>query len=324
MTGDGIFYVLVGPSGAGKNTLMRRVKTFIPDLTQVPTMTTREMRDNEQEGREHRFVTPERFQQAIDHNELVEWQRVHNDDLYGTPRDVVETSVALGTDLIADIEFLGAEQLREAFPQHTVLIFVTPSDLRILAERIMQRGDIAPEELAGRLNRARFEMTFAPECEYLVINNVREAAAEALRRIVATERSKRRNQAIDPSEREPVHRIDATCTAIIQRGGELLLRDGALPQFRLDPRGARFDIATRDYLERTLGVPLEVTGPRDERFAYPAPSHVTVSGAAPYFSLNYYYRLLFPAAEHPVPPGWEWAPLASVQLPDMLSELVTP
>lgn len=324
MTGDGIFYVLVGPSGAGKNTLMQHVKEFTPDLAQVPTMTTREMRDNEQEGREHRFVTPERFQQAIDNNELVEWQLVHNDDLYGTPRDVVETSVARGADLIADIEFLGAEQLREAFPQHTVLVFVTPSDLRILAERIMQRGDISPEELAGRLNRARFEMTFAPECAYLVINDEREAAAEALRRIVGTERSKRRNQALNPAEREPAHRIDATCTAVIQRGDSLLLHDGALPQFRLGSRDTRFDIAARDHLESVLGAPLEVTGPLDERFPYPAPSHVTVSGAAPRFSLNYYYRFIFPAAEHPAPVGWEWAPLASVQLPEMLSELVTP
>lgn len=323
MTGDGIFFVLVGPSGAGKNTLIRRVKEFTPDLSQVPTMTTRAMRANEQEGREHRFVTRERFQEAIDNGELVEWQRVHNDDLYGTPRDVVETSVALGTDLIADIEFLGAERLREAFPQHTVLTFVTPSDLRILADRIMQRGDITPEELAGRLNRARFEMTFAPECEYLVINDTREAAAEALRGIIATERSQRRSQAIDPAERVPAQRIDATCTAVIQRGDDLLLCDGELSQFRLDPHGARFDLAARDHLESALGVPLEVTGPQDDRFDYPAPSHVTVTGAAPHFSLNYYYRFTFPAAEQPAPPGWEWAPLSSVHLPDMLSELVT-
>lgn len=325
MAGDGIFFVLVGPSGAGKNTLIERLREQRPDLKQVATMTTRPMRDDEEEGVHHRFVSHARFQQAVDRRELVEWQRVHGSDLYGTPRDVVDAAIANGTELIADIEFLGAERLRDAYPDHTALIFVTPSNLRILAERIMRRGDISPEELAGRLNRARFEMTFAPACRYLVINDNREQAVDELRTVVTAEEARRGAAGLPaPGEHVTRHQIDAYVTALIQRNGDLLLRQGELPRFGLEAPGVRLDRAANAHVEALLGVPLRLIGPQDERFDYPAPSHVTVRGAAPYFALEYYYRFVYPPADHPLPEGWAWAPLAAVELPDMLSEVVIP
>lgn len=322
MAGDGIFFVLVGPSGAGKNTLIRRVKE-LTRLQQVPTMTTRPKRENEQEGREHRFVTPERFQQAIDDRELVEWQRVHENDLYGTPRDVVEEALAQGTDLIADIEFLGAEKLYEAFPDHVVWIFMTPSNLQILTDRIMQRGGISPQELAGRLDRARFEMTFAPQCHYLIINDELEPAAEHLRKIVATERSRRRGDVINEADRVPPHTIEAHVTAIIQRNASALTYQGELPRFKVDARGGQLDQEALAHLNRLLDAPLQVTGPVDPRFSFPAPLHSLVSGQTPHFTVDYFYRFIYPSQDRALPAGWAWKPLNSIPLPEILHDLVT-
>ena len=324
MAADGIFFVLVGPSGAGKNTLMRRVMEHLPGLNQVATMTTRSKRPNEQEGVQHRFVSRERFQQAIDQNELIEYQVVHQKDLYGTPRDVVENAIASGTDLIADIEFLGAGRLHEEYSQSTVLIFVTPSNLRILADRIMQRGDIAPLELARRLDRARFEMTYAPECHYLIINDNLEPAVHQLRQIILTERSLRRSEPLEDADRVPPHQIDAYVTALVQRGNSLLLAGDELPRFRLNPGERRLDVAAREHVEHRLNTPLQIIGPRDERFDYPAPSHSTVNGAPPRFTLEYFYRFVYPDTSLPLPDGWQWTPLARVALPEMLGEMVTP
>jgi guanylate kinase len=162
MPRKGILFILVGPSGAGKNTLMKRVQQQFDNLPQLATMTTRSKREGEKNGREHWFISHAKFQELIDTNALIEWQRVHMNDLYGTPRRMVEDAINTGHDLIADIEFLGAAAIHEGYPDNTVLVFVTPSRLDILTDRILQRGNITPEVLANRLERARFEMTFAP------------------------------------------------------------------------------------------------------------------------------------------------------------------
>ena len=323
MSGDGIFFVLVGPSGAGKNTLINRVKAHLPDLSQVATMTTREKRENEQDAREHHFVTLERFRKAIEQNELIEYQRVHQNDWYGTPRAAVDQAIALGTDLIADIEFLGAEKLHLAYPKHTVLIFVTPSNLRILAERILNRGNITHEELTGRLDRARFEMTYAPECHYLVVNDDRDEATKALRNIIATERHLRRGQAIDGADLVPAHKIDACVTAVIQRGDQVLVQNEQLPRFEIERGKRHLHEVAREQVESLLSAPVQIIGPLDERFDYPAPSVTIVNGTEPHFVLDYYYRFTIPDEDRPVPDGWQWAPLTSVELPDLLAEMVT-
>jgi guanylate kinase len=116
MSRQGILFILVGPSAAGKNTLIRRVQQQLRDLSQLATATTREPRDDEVEGREHHFVTKDAFQKLIDAGALIEYTPVHMDDWYGTPRQTVEDALHTGQDLIADIEFLGATQIHAAYP----------------------------------------------------------------------------------------------------------------------------------------------------------------------------------------------------------------
>lgn len=188
----GLLFVLVGPGGAGKNTLMRATLEAFETLRQLATATTRPMRDGEQHGREHLFVTREKFQQMIATGELLEWQEVTPGKFYGVPRSSVETALANGQHLIADIEVYGAQALRVAFRDDVVLIFVTvpgatlPAQLEVLRDRM---GNEDRNESAGliqqRLDRARdIELPFANECEHVIVNDDIERAVTELKTII--------------------------------------------------------------------------------------------------------------------------------------------
>jgi guanylate kinase len=183
----GLLFVMVGPAGAGKNAIMNEVLRQLPDLHQLPTATTRPMRDTEEQGREHLFVNEAEFR-GLD---LIESQIVHN-HLYGTPRATIEKAMHDGRDLIADIEVLGATYLHHAYPQNTVLVFVQPPSVNDLIKRMSIRGE-TQEEIDTRLKRVEMEMQYAPQCDYLITNyqdQLKESSA-ILYGIVLAERSRR-------------------------------------------------------------------------------------------------------------------------------------
>lgn len=187
----GLLFMLVGPAGAGKNAIMNEVLRQLPDLRQLPTATTRPMRDTEQQGREHLFVSDAEFHQMDDRHELIEWQKVHN-HLYGTPRRTIEHAMHEGRDLIADIEVLGANILHHEYPRNTVLVFVQPPSVDDLIKRMSIRGE-TQAEIDTRLKRVEMEMQFAPQCDYLITNyqNQLDESSAILYGIVLAERSKR-------------------------------------------------------------------------------------------------------------------------------------
>jgi len=183
----GLLFVLVGPAGAGKNAIMNEVLRQLADLHQLPTATTRPMRDTEQQGREHLFVSEVEFQKM----DLIESQTVHN-HLYGTPRATIENAMHDGRDLIADIEPLGATYLHNAYPHNTVRIFVQPPSVQDLIKRMSIRGE-AQDEIDTRLQRVEMEMQYAPQCDYLITNyqdQLKQSSA-ILYGIVLAERSRR-------------------------------------------------------------------------------------------------------------------------------------
>lgn len=185
----GLLFVLVGPPGVGKNAMMNAVLSQISSLRQLPTATTRPIRSNEQEGREHLFVSPVEFQHMIDQGDLIEWQVVHGHQ-YGTPRSTVQQAMATGEDLIADIEVLGATYLRSAFPDNVILIFVQPPSVTELIHRMHNRGE-TETEIQKRMQRVEMEMRYAPECDYLITNDAVERASDILRGIILAEYSRR-------------------------------------------------------------------------------------------------------------------------------------
>lgn len=185
----GLLFVLIGPPGAGKNALMNEVLKRQARLRQLPTATTRGKRPNEMQGREHLFVSPEEFQRMSDNNELVESQPVHK-HMYGTPRATLENAFAAEVDLIADIDVIGATHLHTAYPDNTVLIFIRPPSVEVLAQRMEERGETA-EEIDLRLQRVAMEMEHAPLCDYLITNDDFEDATAMLNGIVLAEFSRR-------------------------------------------------------------------------------------------------------------------------------------
>jgi guanylate kinase len=187
----GVLFVLVGPSAVGKNTVMKGVMEQLPELRQLPTATTRPIRHNEQQGREHFFVTLDEFRNMIANQELIEYQEVYPGTFYGTPRKPMQEALDAGKKIIADIDVVGAGKVKAAFSHDVVLIFVAPPDMDTLEKRIRQRGDASEEEIANRLARASFEMKYADRCDYRVVNDTLDQTVEAVLHIVRQELIKR-------------------------------------------------------------------------------------------------------------------------------------
>ncbi len=183
----GVLFVLVGPAGVGKNTIMKHVMEKLPILHQLPTVTTRNIRPGEQEGREHLFVSLDKFQEILADNGLIEHQEVYPGMFYGTPRKQLNEALGHGEKLIADIEVVGAGNLRIAFPDNTVLIFVAPPTLGDLEIRLRTRGNMSEQEIHNRLQRAAREMPFAEQCDYRIVNDNLDTSVEAVVNIISHE-----------------------------------------------------------------------------------------------------------------------------------------
>jgi guanylate kinase len=197
----GLIFVLVGPGGAGKNALMRQILQDTEHLKQLATATTRPKRHNEQDGREHLFVTQDVFRRMIAENELLEYQEVTPGKFYGIPRASVENAWANGTDLIADIEVMGARILREAYAGRAVLVFITvpgatlEDKLDVLRQRMSNADrNEAKQLIEDRIARARvLEMPFAQEADVVIENGDINKAIDDLKGVIRTYRAKRQS-----------------------------------------------------------------------------------------------------------------------------------
>ncbi len=188
----GTLYVIAAPSGAGKTSLVRALMAADPDLELSISYTTRPPRPGEVDGEHYRFTTPERFQALIDGDRLLEHALVHGNH-YGTGRDAVEHAFAGGRDVILEIDWQGARQIRERFPD-MVGIFVLPPSREALLDRLNKRGQDSAEVIARRLANARGEMAHATEFDYLVVNDRFEDALADIQAIVRAQRRSMRVQ----------------------------------------------------------------------------------------------------------------------------------
>jgi guanylate kinase len=188
---EGVLFILVGPAGVGKSTIMTRVMAALPQVRQLPTMTTRPMRPTEQQGREHYFVTVEEFRSLIGNQALIEYQEVYPGTFYGMPRQIMQDSLNAQKKMIADIEVVGAGKIKAAYPDHVVLIFVAPPSLDALEKRLRQRGHMSEEEISKRLDRASFELGYPDQYDYRIINDTLEHSVEAVTGIIRDELARR-------------------------------------------------------------------------------------------------------------------------------------
>lgn len=166
--GEGLIFLLAGPSGAGKNTIVKRVLFFLSDLEPIVTYTTRKRREGEVEEVDHHFVTTEEFERMRSAGELAESQTIFGDQ-YGSRRDRLEFAIEHGVDLISDYDVLGSETLAKLYPDNVVTIFVwVPPE--VSRQRLIDRDGEGSPEIAKREDRQDMEMSRASFFEYEVSN----------------------------------------------------------------------------------------------------------------------------------------------------------
>ncbi|HYL59429.1 MAG TPA: guanylate kinase [Candidatus Acidoferrales bacterium] len=183
----GIIFILSAPSGAGKTTISRAALKEIAGLEASISLTTRAPREGEVDGVDYRFVSDDEFKRSQSVGQLAEWARVFESS-YGTPRAPLDAAVAAGRDILLDIDIQGARQIRAAYPDDAVTIFVLPPSFAALEERLRGRATDSEPSIQHRLRKAREEAQAYPEYDYLVINaEVRDSLAR-LETIVNAER----------------------------------------------------------------------------------------------------------------------------------------
>ena len=309
--GNGIFFVLVAPAGAGKNRLIEAVVTRVKDVHQLPTATTRSMRPGEQQGREHVFVSEAEFNRYVERGALLEHQLVHGVHYYGILREKIEAALQNGEVVIADIELKGARAAREAYPDNVVTVFVQPPTVSILVDRMRGRGEKDPE-IARRLLRAPMEFEFAAEADYIVVNDDLDHAVNTLISIVTAERSR-------PVRRGVESRLNYNFAArvVLTCGGEALRQPVSphVPQVTIK-RDEPPHVAAARALSDTFGTALPsgewVYGPTgDDAFLPPLSVETNTEHGNDEIIFVYQYQL----TERIAPPaGWEWSVLpVSVQ-----------
>lgn len=180
--------VVSAPSGAGKTTLSREVRSVVPDLAYSVSYTTRAPRPGEMEGVDFHFVSEALFREMMARNEFAEWAVVHG-NLYGTRARTLEQALGAGRDILLDIDTQGARQLQSRYPE-AVLIFVVAPSIKELDQRLRERKSDAPQEISRRLARAREEIASWREYDYLIVNRDLKEAVEQLAHIIHAERAR--------------------------------------------------------------------------------------------------------------------------------------
>ena len=185
----GLVLILSSPSGAGKTTLTRSLVQEQAGVLSI-SVTTRPKRPSEIEGRHYHFIDVEEFMAMRDRDELLEWAEVHG-NFYGTPRKLVERTLAAGQDMIFDIDYQGTRQVRQKLPEDVVTVFILPPSFKELKARLERRAEDSPEIIAKRLTNARVEMERWVEYDYVIVNEDLGRSYDSLKAIQAAERLKR-------------------------------------------------------------------------------------------------------------------------------------
>ncbi|MGE3703144.1 MAG: guanylate kinase [Hyphomicrobiaceae bacterium] len=189
----GLLLVLSSPSGAGKTTLARRLLAAEPDLRMSVSVTTRAPRRGEVEGEDYRFIDAAEFDRLEAAGELLEWAIVHG-NCYATPKAEVISALQAGEDMLFDIDWQGAQQLKQRMGEDVASVFVLPPDGKTLEQRLRARGLDSEEVVVRRLAAAATEIGHWDEYDYVIVNTDLDASFAALSAILAAERLKRARQ----------------------------------------------------------------------------------------------------------------------------------
>ncbi len=190
----GLLIILSSPSGAGKSTLARRLREWDPEITFSVSATTRAPRPGERDGEDYHFLSEAAFKAEVAAGAMLEHAHVFG-NFYGSPLAPVQAAIEAGRDVLFDIDWQGAQQIRNSqLAPHTLSIFLLPPSIAELHRRLTSRGQDAPEVIARRMQKSWDEISHWDAYDYVLINDDLEATDRALRQIISASRLRRIQQ----------------------------------------------------------------------------------------------------------------------------------
>jgi guanylate kinase len=182
----GHLYIVSAPSGAGKTTLVRLLLENDPEIRLSISTTTREPRTGERDGYAYHFASVPSFLDMVSRGEFIEWAEVHG-NYYGTSKQWIMAEMSAGRDVLLEIDWQGAQQVRKVFPE-AIGVFIMPPSLEVLKDRLSGRGTDSAETISRRIAAARDEMRHVDEFDYVIINDDLQQAQDSLVSIVSASR----------------------------------------------------------------------------------------------------------------------------------------
>lgn len=177
----GKLIIFSAPSGSGKSTLINYLLTQDLHLAFSISATSRPPRGTEQNGVEYFFLSPEEFKQRIAAGDFLEYEEVYPDRFYGTLKEQVERQLAAGQNVVFDVDVVGGCHIKEFYGDRALSVFIQPPSIEELRRRLEGRGTDAPEVIQARVDKAAYELTFAPQFDHIVVNDdLERAKAETL------------------------------------------------------------------------------------------------------------------------------------------------
>lgn len=193
-TRRGLMLILSSPSGAGKTTLAKKLLIENDDMKLSISATTRKPRGEEVDGVDYHFISEQEFQKKAEQGEFLEYAKVLGSAFYGTPKAPVEQALVAGQDVLFDIDWQGAQQLKQSAASDLVKVFILPPSLQELERRLRGRGHDSEAVVADRMQRAKDEISHWGEYHYVIVNKDIEQSMVDLRAILSAERRLRKRQ----------------------------------------------------------------------------------------------------------------------------------
>jgi len=177
----GKIIVFSAPSGSGKTTIVHYLMSQIDNLHFSVSATSRAPRGNEINGKDYYFLTPDEFRAKIQNGEFIEYEEVYAGKFYGTLKQQVEKQLLNGENVILDVDVKGGVNIKKIYGKQALTVFVQPPSIEVLKNRLLKRGTDSLEIINDRIRKAEYEITFAPQFDKIIVNDVLEdAQAEAL------------------------------------------------------------------------------------------------------------------------------------------------
>ena len=176
--------IFSAPSGSGKTTILKALIQSDLHLAFSISATSRQQRKNESDGKDYYFFTPEQFKKELIQGSFIEWQEVYENQFYGTLKTEIDRLFALKKNVVFDVDVLGGLSLKRIFGDKAFAIFIMPPSLETLENRLLKRGTETEESLRKRLQKADYELSFAHNFDYILVNDNLEESIETAHRII--------------------------------------------------------------------------------------------------------------------------------------------